>query len=995
MKNLKRFLLFALAVWTGTSVLVNAGFLGVKKSTESIVFRLQNPLDSAGIPGKPDSAHIFTYADNAVSNAYAARSTTYPFSDISIDTTKNYGDTAYWFVDAIADIDGPGGNIQLGIDVVLWYKKLPTHTFATVQVISDSLNVAVDTAKQARIGWDNDLIAEANRTITIPNDGITGAKIADNAIGSTELAANAITSAEIADGAITSSKFGTGAITSTVIADDAITGAKIAPASIGSSDFVTGAIDATVIGAGAIGTSEAPLLANLDATVSSRSSFNAASDSVTVDVSNYLSTLSQQTLQLGSLKLKPVVTNDTGLVVFANGGAPAAVIYGTSTGTSGGLVIRAGGSGNAAGLTAIGNGTGSGLYAVGGATGHGGTFLGGATSGYGFTAQAQAGNYAGAYFLGEGSGAGAVISGDQSSGTGHGLDIQAGDGGGYGLNVYSPNRHGAVITGGALNDTGLYVTGSTGIATNRVEIKGDNGSNYSLRVYNGTGTAARIEAAGATGETAYHGLELRGSGGGAGLKAQGGADGEGGSFLGGTSSGKGMQIANQGGTEEGLYVYSFADDGAEFVSGTGSGDYPIVGDIYGNLIGFTKNFAVDNIVRNGRFEFDSATAANPPDEWTYGINTDSVRSTTDGVLGKWKLRFAGHISGNTTVYQYLRLNPGLYVLMAKGLVEAVGDSLAVCIDGTTFSNHGWTDSLVITERTSEYVWVDTFEVTSSFLYTIGVWYHGAAVGDTAVIDNIVLIPVGVVGGSASITESDKDEIARKAADSIWNEPRTGHTTAGTFGYYLDAQISGIATGSCAGSGDKSWTIFVKDTTGGGEVLKSTATVTLRDMGGTEKGILTTDNYGKATFLQFSGDYTVSVMFAGVKVNLDTLTLSANGQIDTVKVGHTVLPASGSPLLATLFLTYYQGSSPVKGAELIVRNDNVAFDTTQGTLIGPFFDTDNTDAQGTASVFVPKTYIYNDSTLGVYDVTLKYRGKIIGHWPGFSIPDQDTVRIYVR
>lgn len=278
----KRLFLFATAVWLGIALPVNAGFLGVKKSSETIAFRLQNPLDSAGIPGKPDSAHIFTYADNALSNAYAARSTTYPFSDISIDTTKNYGDTAYWFVDAIADIDGSGGNVQLAIDVVLWYKKLPTHTFATVQVVADSLNAGLDSAKQARSVWDADVVAEANRTITIPDNGITALKIADNAIGSTELASNAITSAEIQDGAITSTKFGTGAITSTVIADDAVTAAKIA--------------------ASAITSSEAPALANLDAAVSSRSSFNAASDSVTVDMSNFNTTLDDDTTLVNFLR---------------------------------------------------------------------------------------------------------------------------------------------------------------------------------------------------------------------------------------------------------------------------------------------------------------------------------------------------------------------------------------------------------------------------------------------------------------------------------------------------------------------------------------------------------------------------------------------------------------------------------------------------------------------------------------------------------------------
>lgn len=331
MNNFK-IILLVLMVLMGICSPVNAVFLGVKKSSESIAFRLNNPLDSSGIPGKPDSAHIFTYADNSLTNAYSARSVTYPFSDIGIDTTKNYGDTAYWFVDAIADIDGTGGNIQLGIDVVLWYKKLPTHTFASVQIISDSLNVAVDTAKQARIGWDNDLIAEASRTITIPDNGITGAKIADNAIGSTELAADAITASEIQNGAITSSKFAAGAITSTVIATDAIGASQIAANAIGSAElasnaitsaeiqdgaitsskFAAGAITSTSIATDAIGaaqiaanaitSSEAPDLANLDATVSSRSNFNVASDSVIVDMSSFNIALDNDTTLVNFLR---------------------------------------------------------------------------------------------------------------------------------------------------------------------------------------------------------------------------------------------------------------------------------------------------------------------------------------------------------------------------------------------------------------------------------------------------------------------------------------------------------------------------------------------------------------------------------------------------------------------------------------------------------------------------------------------------------------------
>jgi hypothetical protein len=36
--------------------------------------------------------------------------------------------------------------------------------------------------------------------------------------------------------------------------------------------------------------------------------------------------------------------------------------------------------------------------------------------------------------------------------------------------------------------------------------------------------------------------------------------------------------------------------------------------------------------------------------------------------------------------------------------------------------------------------------------------------------------------------------AASIADAVWDEPRAGHTTSATFGFYLDAAISGISGG---------------------------------------------------------------------------------------------------------------------------------------------------------------------------------------------------------
>lgn len=126
-----------------------ADFLGVKKSDEYIAAPIRLPLDSSGIPGPPDSIQIITFADNGSGTAFNARSTTAPFGDISIDTSTQYGLTKYWLIDQIQDIDGAGAHFELGIQIITWYKKLPTQTCHTVQIISDSLENMLDASRDS------------------------------------------------------------------------------------------------------------------------------------------------------------------------------------------------------------------------------------------------------------------------------------------------------------------------------------------------------------------------------------------------------------------------------------------------------------------------------------------------------------------------------------------------------------------------------------------------------------------------------------------------------------------------------------------------------------------------------------------------------------------------------------------------------------------------------------------------------------------------------
>lgn len=61
-------------------------------------------------------------------------------------------------------------------------------------------------------------------------------------------------------------------------------------------------------------------------------------------------------------------------------------------------------------------------------------------------------------------------------------------------------------------------------------------------------------------------------------------------------------------------------------------------------------------------------------------------------------------------------------------------------------------------------------------------------------------------GSRALTDKAGFSLSAAGIDAIWDEARSGHTTAGTFGYYLDAQVSAAGGGSltAAGIADAIW-----------------------------------------------------------------------------------------------------------------------------------------------------------------------------------------------
>jgi len=295
---------FAFALALLINVAPRAEFPGIKKATEFIAVPVHLPIDSAGIPHVPDSIQVITYADKGTSSAYFASGAAYACA--GIDTTKTGGGAQIWFVDQIQDIDGDGTASELAIQVIAWVHLLPTETFATVQVIPDSLGIycrgiiASLDSLNAQDGW---IAKEAS---------VTAAR--DTAHLAHENAHSALDSLQAQDGWIakeatsifihdtvnaildSNNNFGTIGELATLLTDTFNVRGSVAVKSGGiiSASFAANAIDASAIAAGAINVSEAP---NLDAAISTRgtSTYASATDSVIVKMAAFNTSLDNDT----------------------------------------------------------------------------------------------------------------------------------------------------------------------------------------------------------------------------------------------------------------------------------------------------------------------------------------------------------------------------------------------------------------------------------------------------------------------------------------------------------------------------------------------------------------------------------------------------------------------------------------------------------------------------------------------------------------------------
>lgn len=260
--------------------------------------------------------------------------------------------------------------------------------------------------------------------------------------------------------------------------------------------------------------------------------------------------------------------------------------------------------------------------------------------------------------------------------------------------------------------------------------------------------------------------------------------------------------------------------------------------------------------------------------------------------------------------------------------------------------------------------------------------------DSAQISRIV---GRVVWGLASGSGSDSSTATQRVisfnqqglVNAIWNELKSGHTTSGSFGDYLDIPVSSVA--GLAGNGAYTWNIYVVDTGATPDTVVQQALVFVNNAAQNAIPYQTlTNNNGKAQFQINAGSWIAFTTEPGFLPVLRSFSMSATGT-DTIKVtkGYT-----GRPLLA-LYGGLGSGvrwdSSRVQ-IELVSVNDSTLMvgDTVIASNGKGFITTYTTRlGQATVPLYANSTFT-NDSTYYRMTVTDMRRGKLLSRF-AFRMP----------
>jgi hypothetical protein len=221
----------------------------------------------------------------------------------------------------------------------------------------------------------------------------------------------------------------------------------------------------------------------------------------------------------------------------------------------------------------------------------------------------------------------------------------------------------------------------------------------------------------------------------------------------------------------------------------------------------------------------------------------------------------------------------------------------------------------------------------------------------------------------------------------------------TAGRDIDADIDGTidsvnylkrGVSCCSGSGAKSYTIYVADSTDGAATLLSGVMVTAYSMSGDLQAGMKTDSYGKVTYATDLDSLILIVSKFNYHTTPDTIVVSTTGFVDTAYVYHGTIPTSGSPDLCRLYGFIYDISGNPDENATVSAWLPAGVSRYDSSIISPFRVETTTDSTGYFYLdLIPNVNLIPDTSR--YEITIvRTDGTVLRE--RVAIPDEESWRL---
>lgn len=323
---------------------------------------------------------------------------------------------------------------------------------------------------------------------------------------------------------------------------------------------------------------------------------------------------------------------------------------------------------------------------------------------------------------------------------------------------------GAITTSGGVAASDIISISGDATAANNLEaiLDGTGGTGLTLSTLTVTAGVTVTQST-----TDGHGISVTGNGSGNALYLLGGATGDGIHTAAGATSGYGIHVTGVG-VYSGIYVQGGVSGDGVTVYGGASGGYAM------NLVSQGGGNAGLSITTNAGYAIDAS---------------GGILATTNAIA--WNPAWDAEVQSEAND-----------ALVAIGLDHLVSASVA----GTDITDNSIVAKLASKSATADW---DSYDNTTDSLQAIrdqgdSAWITATGFATSAALAT-AQADLDILTGSDGVTLATSQPnyapavvgdipTAAANADAVWDEARTGHTTSGTFGFYIDAAISGISGG---------------------------------------------------------------------------------------------------------------------------------------------------------------------------------------------------------